>query len=126
MAVSDIQLTVITTGANQTVTVNRYFSNAHTINWGDGSPTVNHTAGATKTYTGAGTYTITLALTGSATRWTFHGGMTLVPKIWTTASNVYVSYMPALSDYFGNNATNVGNNFFFGFNANGSLTSLPS
>ena len=30
---TDIKLTVITTGANQTVRINKYFANAHTINW---------------------------------------------------------------------------------------------
>jgi len=78
----DIQLTVVTTGANQTVRVNKYFANAHTIDWGDGTPTTGLTATANKTYASSGTYIITLALTGGATRWTFPVNLAnpLVPR----------------------------------------------
>ena len=78
----------------------------------------------THTYTTPGTYTITLALNG-ASRWTFNGVGPLVPKAGTTASNVYVSYMPDFS-LFGDSATNVGNYFFHSFNGNGALTALST
>ena len=68
---TSIQLTAELTLANQLVTVNKYFANAHTIDWGDGTATANLTANTTHTYTTSGTYTITLALTGIANRWTF-------------------------------------------------------
>jgi hypothetical protein len=47
----EIQLTVITTGASQTVTVNKYFANKFTVNWGDSSSAEEVTTGITKTYT---------------------------------------------------------------------------
>jgi len=67
---TDIKITVVTTGANQTVTVNKYFARNQTINRGDGTPTTSLTADTTKTYATSGTYTITLSLTG-ANRWLF-------------------------------------------------------
>jgi len=72
---------VVTTGANQTVRVNKYFANAYMVDWGDGSIKINLTADTTKTYANSGTYVITLALTGSATRWTFQNTTNpLVPR----------------------------------------------
>jgi len=86
----------------------------------------NFTTDTTKTYTAAGTYTITLELTGGAQRWTFnYANKPLVPNTLTTANNVYVSVMPDLS-WFGTSETDVGAGFFQNFNNTGALTSLPS
>jgi surface protein len=80
----------------------------------------------THDYSSTGTYTITLSLTGGSSRWIFTGtSIPLVPQSGTTADNIYISSMPALSDYFGMSATNVGDYFFRRFNGNGALTSLP-
>ena len=75
-----IQLTAEITAPGQTVTVNKYFANAHSIDWGDETPITNLTSTTLHTYTSPGTYRITLALTGGADRWTFDGSYTLVPK----------------------------------------------
>ena len=63
--------------------VNKYFANAFAVDRGDGNSSGNYLAGMTKTYATAGTYTITLALTGGATRWGFVqtvSALPLVPK----------------------------------------------
>ena len=122
----DIQLTAEITAANQTVKINNYFTNTYSVDRGDGSPVVALTADTTHTYTTTGEYQITLSLTGTATRWTF-GSIykPLVPTAGTTANNIYLSTMPSLADYFGASATNPGNYFFYYFNTNGVLTSLP-
>ena len=70
-AASRIELKTYITVPGQTVTVNKYFANAHTINRGDGTTSTDLTADTTHTYTGAGIYFITLAFTGGADRWTF-------------------------------------------------------
>ena len=129
---SDIQLTAIITAPGQFVTVNKYFANAYTVSRGDGTARADLTSDTTHTYASTGTYVITLSLTGGATRWKFQNGNDpLVPSEYiqpgsTTASDVYVSHMPDLAAYFGDSATNVGNNFFRSFNSYGALTSLPS
>ena len=125
---SDIQLTAVIIATGQTVRVNSYFTNNHTINRGDGTPTVALDQDRTRSYS-PGTYTITLSLAGGATRWTFwhlaYADYPLVPKDGTSAHNVYVSKMPDLSDYFGLGATYVGYAFFYCFNYNGAITSFP-
>ena len=122
-----IELTAITTTSNQTVRVNKYFNNSFDVDWWDGSPVANHTADTTHAYSAAGTYKIKLTLAWGATRWTFKNTRNpLVPTAWTTANNVYISKMPSLADYFGENATNPGNAFFSSFNQSGALTSLPA
>lgn len=74
-----IQLTAVTTGAGQTVTVNKYFANAFSVDWGDGA-TGNVTAATGHTYTISGTYTITLTKAGD--RWTFQNATTpLIPRV---------------------------------------------
>jgi len=80
----------------------------------------------TKTYANTGTYSITLSLTGAATRRTFAAANNpLVPRTLTTANDVYVNHMPAMSR-FGTSATGAGNNFFRAFNYSGAITSLPT
>jgi hypothetical protein len=76
--VFDIQLTAVISEVGQTVKLNKYFSNAFTVDWGDGS-TVQSAAAITHTYTGAGTYTITLSK--ATERWTFATpAAPLIPK----------------------------------------------
>lgn len=124
---SDIVITAEITVANQTVKINKYFANAHSINRWDGGATTNHTADTTHTYTSPGTYEITLSLGSGVSRWTFvYTAKPLVPKSWTTANNVYISKMPKLSDWFGNSATSAESYFFDRFNAVWALTSLPA
>ena len=47
---SEIQLTVVTTGANQTIRLNKYFSNAFSVNRGDSTSSGNFLTEMTKTY----------------------------------------------------------------------------
>ena len=127
-ATTDIQLVVVATGATtatRNVGLSKYFSNAYTVNRGDGTAVVPVTGNIVKTYAQSGTYTITLSLASGAQRWTFGSAGPLVGQQSTTASNVYMSRMPALS-FFGTHATNVGDGYFYGFNYRGSLTSLPT
>ena len=78
---SRIELTAVITVPGQTVRVNKHFTNAYMIDWGDGSAVANLTALTGHTYSSAGTYTITLTLTGGATRWTFgYHYASLVPQ----------------------------------------------
>jgi len=78
---SSIQLTVVITGAHQTIRVNKYFANAFALDRGDGTSSGNYLTGMTKTYATAGTYKITLSLTGGATRWTFILSTTSLPPL---------------------------------------------
>jgi hypothetical protein len=121
-----IEITVETMATNQTVTVNKYFTNFHSINWGDGATITQLTATTTHTYTTIGTYKIILSLPHWE-RWRFWTAtnIPLVQKASTTASNVYISKMPSLAGYFGDSATTPWNNFFLAFNYNWALTSLP-
>ena len=122
----DIILEATTTSAGKTITINKYFSNAYIVDWWDGSPVETVSADKTHTYTWDWTYTITLSLTGSATRWIFQNvTKPLVPKNGTTATNVKITYMPSLADWFGDNATNPGYYFFERFNENWAIESLP-
>jgi hypothetical protein len=66
---SSIDLTAEITAANQTVKVNKYFGNAHTIDRGDGTAISNHTADTTHTYATTGDYIITLSL--ATNKWSF-------------------------------------------------------
>ena len=76
-----IQLTAEITAANQTVTVNKYFANAHTIDWGDGTPITTLTSDTLHIYATTGTRTITLTFTGGDSRWVFGGlDKPLVPQ----------------------------------------------
>ena len=78
---TEIELTADITAPGQTVTVNKYFANAYTIDRGDGTPKADLTADTLHTYTNAGSYTITLAFTGGEKRWTFTSiSKSLVPQ----------------------------------------------
>ncbi|MDR0859908.1 MAG: hypothetical protein LBO09_02790 [Candidatus Peribacteria bacterium] len=78
-ASTDIQLTAVISKAGQVVKLNKYFANAFVVDWGDGPAVENVTAAITHTYTGAGTYEITLTKTTS--RWTFTGTtVSLIPQ----------------------------------------------
>ncbi|MDR0859435.1 MAG: PKD domain-containing protein [Candidatus Peribacteria bacterium] len=121
-ASTDIQLTAVISEAGQTVTLNKYFANVFSVDWGDGT-TGDVTTGITHIYTAPDTYPITL--TKITPRWTFTGeNIPLIPTTGTTSSNVYVSSMPPMS-LFGDSETSVGDYFFQAFNRDGSLTSLP-
>ena len=120
----DIVLEATSTASNQTLKINKYFANAYTVDRWDGSLTQDLTGDTVHTYSVASGYTITLSTT--ADRWTFKNVYKpLVPTNWTTVTDVKIVSMPSLADWFGNNATNPGNYFFYNFNSNWKLTSLP-
>ena len=121
----DIILEATSTEANQTLKINKYFNNAYTVDWGDGTPVTGLTADTTHTYFIPWTYTIILSTT--ANRWTFKwANNPLVPQEGTTMTWVKVTYMPSLADGFGSSATSVGNNFFRAFNYYWAITGLPT
>ena len=123
---SNIELTVIIDDFNQTVTINKYFANLHTVNRGDGNPIVELSSSITHTYTTPGTYTIIFSFTLGDSRRTFHQSVDpLVSIIGTTANDIYLSKLPELKKYFGANILDVWPNFFAWFNRDGALTSLP-
>jgi len=128
----EIIIEVTATEADQTLTINKYFNSAYTVDWGDGSPVETVSTGITHPYDTAWTYNITLSLTWNATRWKFFTNgnnnsytLQLVPKKWTTVTWVKIIYMPSLVDWFWESSTKVGGNFFLSFNANWAITSLP-
>ena len=122
----DIVLEATSTAANQTLKINKYFANAYTVDWWDGSPVQNLASDTTHTYSIASGYTITLSLSWAG-RWTFRANYyyPLVPKNGTTMTWVKITYMPSLASWFGVNATAPWNNFFSQFNYQWALTSLP-
>ena len=123
---SDIVIEV-TASAWQELTINKYFTNDYTVDRWDGTPIAMLGSNTTHTYTTTSWYTVTLSLAGWATRWKFLGAtLPLIPKIWTTATDIKIVTMPSLSWYFGDNATSPWDSFFFSFNSNWSLTSLPA
>ena len=120
----DIILEATATESGQTLKINKYFKNAYTVDWGDGT-TWNLTADTRHTYGMASGYTITLSLSW-ANKWTFQNvTKPLVPKDGTTVTWVKIIYMPSLADGFGNSATNPWDYFFSYFNKDWALTSLP-
>ncbi|MDR3315255.1 MAG: YDG domain-containing protein, partial [Coriobacteriales bacterium] len=124
-----IELEATITAPGQWVTLNKYFDNAFTVDWGDGSTAENVTGNTPHTYAAVGTYTITLtsALTGNPYAvWTFTDVFAvLVPAFDTTADSVRVSYMPPMT-VFMSDASTAPANFFAHFNDQGALTSLPA
>ena len=120
----NIVLQATATEAGQTLKINKYFKNAYTVDWWDGSPI--ETVSADKTHTYTWTWTYNIILSPATDRWTFQSvNKPLVPTNWTTVADVKIVSMPSLADWFGNNATNPGNYFFYNFNSNWKLTSLP-
>ena len=119
----DIVIEATATQTGQKIKINKYFANAYTVDWWDGT-TWNLTADATHTYTWVRTYTIILSTT--ANRWTFQNvTKPLVPTNGTTVTWVKVIYMPLLTNWFWNSLTGVGDYFFKYFNWNWALTELP-
>ena len=121
----DIVLEATATETGNTLTINKYFANAYTVDWWDGSPIETVSWHKTHTYSAASGYTITLSTT--ADRWTFGRVIRpLVPKDGTTMTWVKITYMPPLADWFWDNTVNPWNNFFSHFNYSWALTSLPT
>ena len=120
----DIVLQATSTEANQTLKINKYFKNAYTVDWGDGTPVTGLTADTTHTYSVASGYIITLSTT--ADRWTFQSvSKPLVPTNGTSMTWVKIIQMPSLADWFGVSATAPWDYFFAHFNNWWQLTSLP-
>jgi hypothetical protein len=119
----------VTATSGQILALNKYFTNAYLVNWGDDATWTNMTVDITHNYTSTGTFTVTLSPTvySEFRQWTFAGRVSspLVPQTGTTATNVEVSYMPAMS-YFMSSATATPWCFFYSFNDSGALTSLPA
>ena len=126
---TDIVIEATSTAANQTLTVTKYFANDYMVDRWDGSPVETVSADKTHTYSTASGNTITLSLTWWADRWRFRNHYRnndqFIPKDWTTVKGVKIVKMPSLADWFGESATNPWHNFFYNFNRNWALESLP-
>ena len=121
----DIIIEATATESNQTLKINKYFANAYTVDWWDGSPVETVSSDKTHTYSVASGYIIILSTT--ADRWTFkRGQFPLIPTNGTTVTWVKITYMPSLASWFGVNATAPWNYFFSYFNYSWQLTSLPT
>jgi len=123
----NIVIEAISTEENQTISISKYFANDYTVDRWEWGGAIKLTSRTGHTYLTSWTHTITLSLTGTATRWSFYCNydVTLVPKAGTTVTWVKIVFMPSLADGFGSNKTNPWNCFFDNFNRNWALTSLP-
>ena len=122
----DIVLQATAIAANQTMEIASYFSNWYTVDRWDDS--MIDDGGGIHTYSESWTYTITLSLTWWASRWTFRSDSypdPLVPRYETTVTWVQIVYMPSLSGWFWDSATNPWNKFFNNFNYEWVIISLP-
>lgn len=123
----DIVIQATATESGQIVTINKYFANDYTVDRWDGI-TGDLTSNTTHTYSATWTYNITLSLSW-ADRWTFTNNYddnkSLVPMSWTTVTWVQIVYMPSLAEWFWNSADAPWDYFFYFFNADWALTSLP-
>ena len=122
----DIILEATATEPNQTLKINKYFTNAYIVQrWDDSIE--NLTQNTMHRYSTAWTYNIVLSLSW-ADRWKFRQEYTntqFVPKDGTSMSDVKIVYMPSLADGFWNSETDVGGHFFDKFNYVWAITSLP-
>ena len=122
-----IVLQATATEPDQTLRINKYFTNDYTVDRWDGI-TGDLTSNTTHTYSATWTYNITLSLSW-ADRWTFTNNYddnkSLVPMSWTTVTWVQIVYMPSLAEWFWNSANAPWDYFFYFFNADWALTSLP-
>ena len=123
----DIVIQATSTAADQTLKINRYFTKEYTVDRWDGNP-VLLTWDIEHTYTDVWTHTITLSLTWWSDRWKFaqfYQNKPLVPTDGTTMTWVKIVYMPSLEDWFGDSATDPWDYFFYAFNYEWALESLP-
>jgi len=118
---NNIILRVTVWTANQTLTLNKYFDvSNYTVDRWDGT-TGTISTHLTKTYNNIGTYYVELQ--NPWDRWKFSlTSYSLVPQSWTTVDNVKIVYMPSLADWFGESASNPGDNFFRSFNSQWALS----
>ena len=123
----DIVIEATATAADRTLRINKYFANAYTVSRCDGCEISTLSSDTIHTYEEPWTYTITLSLTGWADRWTFNerNNKPLVPQNGTTMTWIKITYMPSLADWFWTSSTNAGNSFFYCFNREWKITSLP-
>lgn len=122
---SDIEITVVITLAWQTILVNSYFENPFVVDWGDW--TINSNSWWLHTYNQPWIYKILLSLSWWYKRRTFWNARgPLIPKNRTTASDVYISKMPKLQDWFWPSWTDVWRYFFDSFNNSWAISALPS
>ena len=122
----DIVIQATATANNQSIRINNYFGNSFTVDWWDGNSKQTISTNITHRYTTSWTYNIILSLTWWAERWTFKSTSSpLIPKANATVTWVKITYMPPLSDGFGNSATWAWDYFFSSFNQNWAITSLP-
>ncbi|MDR0594020.1 MAG: hypothetical protein LBG60_12340, partial [Bifidobacteriaceae bacterium] len=117
-----------TAAAGDQVTLNQYFDNAYTLDWGDDSALVDSFAGGSHVYAEAGEYSVTLTskLTHQARRWTFVAGGTvpLAPTSGTDPTDVVVEALPKMRSFMESD-TAAGDAFFASFNRTGKVTALP-
>lgn len=121
---SDIEITVVITLAWQTILVNNYFKNPFVVDWGDW--TINSNSWWLHTYNQPWIYKILLSLSWWYKRRTFWNARgPLIPKNRTTASDVYISKMPKLQDWFWPIWNDIWSYFFDNFNSSWAITALP-
>ena len=121
----DIVIETTATSANKKIRINKYFANAYTVDWWDGTEIEIVSADKTHTYTWAWIYEIILSLTWWADRWTFQSTVNGLIT-YAQTSNIKIIYMPSLAEWFGESATSPGDYFFCNFNYHWwKITSLP-
>lgn len=122
---SDIEITAVITSPGQKVCINKYFNNWYGLNWEDWTIRPSFSWDV-HTYNNIWVYKILLSLKSAYKRWTFENRRgPLVPKNLTTASDVYISKMPKLQDWFWPSWTDVWSYFFDSFNSAWAITALP-
>ncbi|MDR1432525.1 MAG: YDG domain-containing protein [Propionibacteriaceae bacterium] len=132
--VQPIELEVTVSASGQRIGISHYWTNSYTVDWGDNSLVEwlqgDPNEAAEHSYSAPGTYTVTLTSELSQVqRWTWLSGdaefETLVRSSDTTAANVAVSAFPKLRA-FQPEAGVAEDNFFYRFNGDGALASLPA
>ncbi len=124
---TDIVISIKTTQSNQTLTINKYFSNKYTVNWWDWTKRQEIIEDTTHTYKKAWKYNVILSLTPWYKRRTFdkETRKALIPINYTTIAEAKIISMPSLAEWFGDNKEEPWDNFFAYFNFNWIINSLP-
>ena len=133
----DIVISVNVTAVGQTLKINKYFTNDYIVDRWDWSPIQRKRIKEidydrwdreywTHSYKKSWKYVVRLSLSHWASRRKFScNSSSLIPKYWSTVSNVTIISMPSLADGFWDSATNPWDCFFSYFNSEWIITSLP-
>ena len=122
---NDIVIQATATEPNQTIKINKYFKNTYTVDWWDGTKW-KLTSDVTHTYTDVWIHYIILSLTWWADRREFSAiKKQFIPVEGTSMTWIKIIYMPSLSEWFWNSATEPGDSYFYYFNHYWALTELP-